>query len=157
VATTESQEKSVIGLASCLPGDIECIRKLAQHLDLGLEAALELLIELQDARSPYDCLALSLSKVELFPAFLRSHSVCLQKRTIFETQVHTLLSPRLSNSWHTLRVSSRQGPAMTITHMVCVHSLGSSPHCSASLGSKCSHWARRRWAHLSSSKPGMLS
>jgi hypothetical protein len=42
-----------MGLAPCLAGDIEPMRKLAQDLDLGLEAALELLIELQDTRSLY--------------------------------------------------------------------------------------------------------
>jgi hypothetical protein len=66
-----------MGLAQCLSGDIEPVRKLAQDLDLGLEAALELLIELQDTRSLYDCLALRLSKAEMFSTFLISHSVSL--------------------------------------------------------------------------------
>jgi hypothetical protein len=53
------------------------MRKLDQHLALGLEAVLELLIELQDTRSLYYCLALRLSKTEMFSAFLISHSVSL--------------------------------------------------------------------------------
>jgi hypothetical protein len=43
--------------------------------------------------------------------------------TVFETQVNILWSPKVSNSWHALRVSSGQGPEMTITHMLYVHSL----------------------------------
>jgi hypothetical protein len=67
-----------MGLAPYLAGDIEPMRKLTQDLDLGLEAALELLLELQDTtRSLYDCLALRLCKAEMFSAFLISHSVSL--------------------------------------------------------------------------------
>jgi hypothetical protein len=64
-----------MGLAPCLAGDIEPMRKLAQDLYLGLEAGLELLMELQDIRSLYYCFALT--KAEMFSAFLISHSASL--------------------------------------------------------------------------------
>jgi hypothetical protein len=41
VATTKGHESPVMGLAPCLAEDIEPMRKLAQNLDLGLEAAME--------------------------------------------------------------------------------------------------------------------
>jgi hypothetical protein len=69
----------MMGLAQCLAGDIEPMSKLAQDLDLGLEVALELLIELQDTRSLYYCLALRLSKAEMFSGFPISQYWSLEK------------------------------------------------------------------------------
>jgi hypothetical protein len=47
-------------------------------LDLGLEAALDL-IELLDTRPLYDCLALRLSKAEIFSAFPKTQCRSLEK------------------------------------------------------------------------------